>query len=107
MSADPVAFAGDLLRCPSVTPAEGGALALLEAVLAGAGFAVDRVTFSESGADDVENLYARIGIGRPLLVCPGHPDVVPPGDEARWRHRPFGGDIADGMLYGRGAVDMK
>ena len=61
MSADPVAFARDLLRCPSVTPAEGGALSYLETVLAGAGFAVDRVTFSEPGADDVENLYARIG----------------------------------------------
>ena len=107
MSADPIAFARDLLRCPSVTPAEGGALAFLEAVLAGAGFAVDRVTFSEPGVDDVENLYARIGTGRPHLVFAGHTDVVPPGDESRWQHRPFGGDIADGILYGRGAVDMK
>jgi succinyl-diaminopimelate desuccinylase len=107
MSADPVALARDLLRCPSVTPAEGGALAFLDAVLAGAGFAVDRVTISEPGADDVENLYARIGTGRPHLVFAGHTDVVPPGDETRWRHRPFGGDIADGILYGRGAVDMK
>jgi succinyl-diaminopimelate desuccinylase len=107
MAADPIALARDLLRCPSVTPAEGGALGLLETVLAGAGFAVDRVTFSEAGADDVENLYARIGTGRPHLVFAGHTDVVPPGDEAHWRHRPFGGEIADGMLYGRGAVDMK
>ena len=107
MSADPIAFARDLLRCPSVTPAEGGALAFLEAVLAGAGFAVDRVTFSEPGVDDVENLSARIGTGHPHLVFAGHTDVVPPGDESRWRHRPFGGDIADGILYGRGAVDMK
>src|SRR5271167_129443 len=107
MSADPVALARDLLRCPSVTPAEGDALAFLEAVLAGAGFVVDRVTFSESGADDVENLYARIGTGPPHLVFAGHTDVVAPGDEAQWRHRPFGGDIADGTLYGRGAVDMK
>jgi succinyl-diaminopimelate desuccinylase len=107
MSADPVAFARDLLRCPSVTPAEGGALTLLQSVLAGAGFAVERVTFSESGADDVENLYARVGAGKPHLVFAGHTDVVSPGDEARWRHRPFGGDIADGILYGRGAVDMK
>ena len=90
-----------------MTPAEGGALAFLETALAGAGFAVDRVTFSEPGADDVENLYARIGTGRPHLVFAGHTDVVPPGDETRWRHRPFGGDIADGILYGRGAVDMK
>ena len=107
MSADPVAFARDLLRCPSVTPAEGGALTFLQTVLAGAGFAVDRVTFSEPGADDVENLYARIGTGKPHLVLAGHTDVVSPGDEAHWQHRPFGGDIADGILYGRGAVDMK
>jgi succinyl-diaminopimelate desuccinylase len=107
MAADPVAIARDLLRCPSVTPAEGGALSYLQAVLAGAGFAVDRVTFSEPGADDVENLYARIGTGKPHLVLAGHTDVVSPGDEARWRHAPFGGDIADGVLYGRGAVDMK
>src|SRR5262249_9155529 len=107
MPADPIAFARDLLRCPSVTPAEGGALALLQTALTGAGFAVDRVTFSEPGVDDVENLYARIGTGRPHLVFAGHTDVVPPGDEAPWRHRPFGGDIADGILYGRGAVDMK
>src|SRR5579859_606164 len=107
MPADPIALARDLLRCPSVTPAEGGALALLERALSGAGFAVQRVTFSESGADDIENLYARIGTASPHLVLAGHTDVVPPGDEARWRHRPFAGDIADGVLFGRGAVDMK
>ena len=77
MSADPIAFARDLLRCPSVTPAEGGALALLQPALTGAGFAVDRVTFSEPGVDDVENLYARIGTGHPHLVFAGHTDVVP------------------------------
>jgi succinyl-diaminopimelate desuccinylase len=107
MPADPITLARDLLRCPSVTPAEGGALDLLATVLAGAGFAVDRVAFSEPGADDVENLYARIGSGSPHLIFAGQTDVVPPGDEARWRHDPFGGDIADGILYGRGAVDMK
>jgi succinyl-diaminopimelate desuccinylase len=107
MPADPIALARDLLRCPSVTPAEGGALSLLGTVLTGAGFAVERVAFSEPGTDDVENLYARIGSGSPHLMFAGHTDVVPPGDEARWRHAPFGGDIADGTLYGRGAVDMK
>jgi len=107
MSVDPVTFARDLLRCPSVTPHEGGALALIEKVLAGAGFSVHRVTFSEPGADDVENLYARIGTTGPHLVLAGHTDVVPPGDETRWRHSPFAGDIADGVLFGRGAVDMK
>ncbi len=107
MAADPVAFARDLLRCRSVTPAEGGALTWLADRLGGAGFAVERVTFSEPGADDVENLYARIGTGAPHLVLAGHTDVVPPGDETHWHHPPFGGDIADGVLYGRGAVDMK
>ena len=107
MPADPVALARDLLRCPSVTPTEGGALALLEKTLSGAGFSVHRVTFSEPGADDVENLYARIGTAGPHLVFAGHTDVVPPGDEARWRHPPFAGDIADDVLFGRGAVDMK
>ncbi|MEA3023763.1 MAG: succinyl-diaminopimelate desuccinylase, partial [Alphaproteobacteria bacterium] len=104
---DPVAIARDLIRCPSVTPAEGGALAYLERALRGAGFTVDRVTFSEPGAADVENLYARIGTGGPHLVFAGHTDVVPPGDEAAWTHPPFGADIAGGRLYGRGAADMK
>jgi succinyl-diaminopimelate desuccinylase len=107
MSADPVAITRDLLRCPSVTPAEGGALAFLERTLKAAGFAVHRMTFSEPGADDVENFYARIGTEAPNLVFAGHTDVVPPGDETVWAHPPFGGEIANGELYGRGAVDMK
>jgi succinyl-diaminopimelate desuccinylase len=104
---DPVALARDLVRCPSVTPAEGGALALLEPVLKGAGFAVHRVTFAEPGSAPVENLYARIGSARPHLAFAGHTDVVPPGDAAQWTHAPFAGEIVDGTLYGRGAVDMK
>ena len=104
---DPIALAQELLRCPSVTPAEGGALALIERTLAGAGFAVHRVTFTEPGADDVENLYARIGTASPNLVLAGHTDVVPPGNAAHWRHAPFAGEIQDGVLFGRGAVNMK
>lgn len=107
MPADPVRLARDLIRCPSVTPAEGGALGVLEKALAGAGFAVARVTFSEPGFDDVDNLYARLGTARPHLMFAGHVDVVPPGEESRWAHPPFAGDIADGAVYGRGAVDMK
>ena len=107
MSADPVAIARDLLRCPSVTPAEGGALSLLEKTLAAAGFRVERMTFSEPGTADVENLYARIGSAAPNLMFAGHTDVVPPGDAAAWAHPPFGGEIAEGWLFGRGAVDMK
>jgi succinyl-diaminopimelate desuccinylase len=106
-SADPVALARDLLRCPSVTPAEGGALALIERVLKGAGFTVQRVTFAEPGTAPVENLYARIGDASPHLMFAGHTDVVPPGDDANWSHPPFAGEITDGTLYGRGAVDMK
>jgi succinyl-diaminopimelate desuccinylase len=107
MTADPVTIARELLRCPSVTPAEGGALAYLERVLTDAGFAVHRMTFSEPGTYDVENLYAKLGSERPNLVFAGHTDVVPPGDEAAWRHPPFAGEIDAGELYGRGAVDMK
>jgi len=105
--ADPVAIARDLLRCPSVTPVEGGALSFLETTLKGAGFTVHRMTFSEAGTADVENLYARIGTSAPHLMFAGHTDVVPPGDPKAWSHAPFSADIADGVLYGRGAVDMK
>jgi succinyl-diaminopimelate desuccinylase len=107
MSADPVALARDLLRCRSVTPAEGGALAFLERTLKAAGFAVHRMTFREPGANDVENFYARIGTSSPHLTFAGHTDVVPPGDERAWTHPPFGGEVDGGELYGRGAVDMK
>jgi succinyl-diaminopimelate desuccinylase len=105
--ADPVAIARDLIRCPSVTPEEGGALAYLHDVLGKAGFAVHRMTFAEPGTAPIENLYARIGREKPNLIFAGHTDVVPPGDEAAWRHAPFAGDIAGDSLYGRGAVDMK
>jgi len=106
-TADPTALARDLVRCPSVTPAEGGALGLIEGVLKGAGFEVHRVTFAEPGTAPVENLYARIGKASPHLAFAGHTDVVPPGEQAKWTHPPFAGEIAGGTLYGRGAVDMK
>jgi succinyl-diaminopimelate desuccinylase len=105
--ADPTALARDLLRCPSVTPAEAGALGVIEGVLKGAGFTVHRVTFAEPGSAPVENLYARIGTASPHFAFAGHVDVVPPGEQAKWTHPPFAGEIADGTLYGRGAVDMK
>ncbi|TCR64276.1 succinyl-diaminopimelate desuccinylase [Bosea sp. BK604] len=104
---DPVALTQALVRCPSVTPAEGGALSLLDAVLSAEGFAVQRPRFSEPDMPEIENLYARIGSEGPVLVIAGHTDVVPPGDTARWTHEPFGGEIVDGILYGRGACDMK
>src|SRR5271170_4153481 len=107
MTADPVALARDLVRCRSVTPEDGGALAYLQQTLAKAGFAVHRATFAEPGTAPIENLYARIGTAKPNLVFAGHTDVVPPGDEAAWRHPPFAGEVAGDMFYGRGAVDMK
>jgi succinyl-diaminopimelate desuccinylase len=107
VNADPVAIARDLIRCRSITPEEGGALAYLQRVLSDAGFTVHRERFTESGAAPVENLYARIGAGAPNLVFAGHTDVVPPGNEAAWSHAPFAGEIAGDKLYGRGATDMK
>jgi succinyl-diaminopimelate desuccinylase len=104
---DPVALAQALIRCESVTPHEGGALSLLQGVLAPAGFACHRLTMAEPGTPDVENLYARHGSAGPNLCFAGHTDVVPPGEAARWTHPPFAGVIANGELYGRGAVDMK
>ncbi|MDX2308908.1 MAG: succinyl-diaminopimelate desuccinylase [Hyphomicrobium sp.] len=104
---DPVALTKALIRCPSITPEEGGALSLLERLLTHAGFSCHRVTFSEPGTPDVENLYARIGTSSPHLVFAGHTDVVPPGDLARWTSDPFGAHERDGQIIGRGAVDMK
>jgi succinyl-diaminopimelate desuccinylase len=104
---DAVSITRDLVRCPSVTPADAGALGVLENILKAAGFEVHRVTFSEPGTADIDNLYARIGERAPHLSFAGHTDVVPAGDEDAWSHGAFSGDIKDGFLYGRGAVDMK
>ena len=104
---DPVAIARALLTCPSVTPAEGGAIDFVARVCAALGFEVHRPVFSQEGTPDIENLYARRGTAGPHLTFAGHTDVVPPGDAARWRHDPFAGTIEDGVLFGRGAVDMK
>jgi succinyl-diaminopimelate desuccinylase len=104
---DAVSIARDLIRCPSVTPVDAGALGVLENILKAAGFEVHRVTFSEPGTADVENLYARIGSAAPHITFAGHTDVVPSGDESAWSHGAFSGEVKDGFLYGRGAVDMK
>ncbi len=104
---DPVANLAALIRCPSVTPKEGGALSLLDTLLSPLGFAVERVMATEEGTPDVENLYARLGDHGPHLMFAGHTDVVPVGDEAAWSHPPFAAEIADGEMFGRGAVDMK
>jgi succinyl-diaminopimelate desuccinylase len=104
---DPVLLTQALVRCPSVTPEEGGALTLLQNVLEPAGFECHRMTMSEPGTPDVENLYARYGRQGPNLCFAGHTDVVPVGDEGGWSHDPFGANIIDGVMYGRGTVDMK
>src|SRR3569833_393733 len=104
---DALSIAQSLLRCPSVTPADAGALGVLETVLQAAGFEVHRVTFGEPGTADIDNLYARIGSGAPHISFAGHTDVVPPGDETARTHGAFDGDVENGFLYGRGAVDMK
>src|ERR1700741_5072192 len=104
---DALSIAQALIRCPSVTPADAGALGVLENLLKAHGFEVHRVTFSEPGTADIDNLYARIGPGAPHITFAGHTDVVPPGDEAAWSHGAFSGEVKDGFVYGRGAVDMK
>lgn len=104
---DALSIARDLIRCPSVTPADAGALGVLEKALNAAGFTCHRVTFSEPGTADVDNLYARIGTEGPHITFAGHTDVVPPGDQSAWSVGPFSGEVKDGVLHGRGAVDMK
>ncbi len=100
-------LAARLIRCPSVTPADAGALDVVEAFLAGLGFTCHRLTFEEPGTEPVDNLYARLGEAGPNLCYAGHTDVVPVGDPAAWRVDPFAGAVIDGKLYGRGAADMK
>src|SRR5579871_2430107 len=104
---DALSLVRDLIRCPSVTPADAGALSVLEDRLKAAGFEVHRLTFGEPGTADIDNLYARIGNGAPHLTFAGHTDVVPAGDETAWSHGAFSGEVKDGFVYGRGAVDMK
>jgi succinyl-diaminopimelate desuccinylase len=104
---DPVALARDLIRCPSVTPRDGGALDVVQRTAESLGFVCHRLPFSDPGADTIDNLYARRGEGAPLFCFAGHTDVVPVGEESAWRFDPFGGEVAEATLYGRGAADMK
>lgn len=99
---DPIALARELIRRPSVTPADAGCQALLAELLRPAGFSVESLRFGE-----VDNLWARRGSGQPMLVFAGHTDVVPPGADAEWQVPPFEARLENGMLKGRGAADMK
>jgi len=107
MTIDPVALTQDLIRCPSVTPADAGALGVLQRVLEQMGFTCTRLVFEEAGTDPVDNLYARLGTGSPNFCFAGHTDVVPVGDTAAWTVDPFAAEIINGKLYGRGTSDMK
>ncbi|MGN6514956.1 MAG: M20/M25/M40 family metallo-hydrolase, partial [Rhizomicrobium sp.] len=104
---DAVALSQDLIRCPSVTPKDEGAIAILEKALIGLGFTCKHMRLQAPGSDAVENLYARLGTQSPNLCFAGHTDVVPVGDTKAWRHDPFKAEIVGGRLYGRGAADMK
>lgn len=104
---DPVALLADLIRCASVTPTEAGVLDVVERALVPLGFAVTRLRFEGGGSYPVDNLFATRGDGGRHLLFNGHTDVVPPGDSALWTRDPFGAEIADGRIYGRGAADMK
>lgn len=103
----PAQLLQSLIRCPSVTPDEGGALTYLQEVLEPLGFTVQRKVFSKPGTPDVENLYARLGTQSPNFCFAGHTDVVPVGDRDSWSRDPFEGHIDNGFMIGRGAVDMK
>jgi len=104
---DPIELSQALIRCESVTPEDAGALDVLQAALEELGFVCQRHVFTEDGTPDVDNLYARLGTASPNICYAGHTDVVPIGDVAAWSVAPFGADIKEGVLYGRGAVDMK
>ena len=99
---DCISLAQKLIRCPSVTPTDAGAMDALEQSLKGLGFVTNRLPFGE-----VDNLYAQFGEGTPNFCFAGHTDVVPPGSDASWEEDPFGAEIRDGALWGRGAADMK
>ena len=104
---DPTTILQSLIRCPSVTPHEGGALDYLQTLFSAAGFVCHRLVFKDNDTPDVDNLFARFGTTAPHLCFAGHTDVVPAGDEKLWKYPPFSANIDDGKIYGRGACDMK
>ena len=107
MPLDVIKLTSKLISCKSVTPNEGGALDYLQEILQNLGFKCTRMVFLDTDTPNVDNLYARLGTAMPNLCFAGHTDVVPVGDMATWSHDPFGAVEKDGLIYGRGAVDMK
>lgn len=107
MLIDPVALTQELVRCPSVTPLDAGAQEVMASVLRPMGFHVQHLRFDQEGTDPIDNLFARRGDRGRHLCYLGHTDVVPVGREEDWTYPPFTADIHDGILYGRGAADMK
>ena len=105
---DPVALAAELIRRPSVTPQDAGALGVLESALKPLGFTCHRLKFEQAGTAPVENLFAKKAAGAGKHFCfAGHTDVVPPGPRENWTQDPFSGTVTNGRLHGRGAADMK
>ena len=104
---DALDLARAMIACPSVTPEDGGAQKVLQDTLADLGFSCHSQTFSADNTPDVRNLYARLGSASPNFCFAGHTDVVPVGDPDSWQDDPFGAEVKDGVLYGRGASDMK
>lgn len=107
MTIDPIELTRALIRCPSVTPADEGALDVLRQAIEPLGFACHRLRFSGDGTPDIDNLYARLGTKGRNFCFAGHTDVVPPGNPQGWTVDPFKAEIIDGQVYGRGATDMK
>lgn len=104
---DPVELTQKLVRCPSITPLDAGALDVVVGTLEPMGFQVTRLRFQQEGSEPVDNIFARLGTEGSHLCFLGHTDVVPTGREEEWTHPPFAAEIADGKLYGRGTADMK
>jgi succinyl-diaminopimelate desuccinylase len=104
---DVLDFSRQMIRCPSVTPADAGALDVLQTALEAIGFRCHRLTFSDANTPDIDNLYARFGTTAPNFCFAGHTDVVPVGNRDAWTVEPFAAVVQDGMLLGRGAADMK
>jgi len=109
MAINPLDLTQTLVRCPSVTPKDAGVLEALSQALTSVGFVCRRLSYQDADTPDIDNLYAVYAAGEdgPHFGFAGHVDVVPAGDESLWRHPPFGAEIHDGVLYGRGSADMK